>query len=73
MNPKSVEDEPLFVEDFSDFDMEEILREPRKLTETATDDETTKEAFTRRSSNVAERDEFEDEMDALNDIGKLHE
>jgi hypothetical protein len=73
VNPKPSEDEPLFVDDLSDFDMEEILQESRKATEKAADGEMTKEISTQEPSNTVELDEFEDEMDALNDVADLHE
>jgi hypothetical protein len=72
LNPKPVEDEPLFLDDMSDFDMEEILQESQKPTETTTDGEMTKEISTRESSKPAERDEFEVEMAVLNDIDGLY-
>jgi hypothetical protein len=58
-------DEPLFVDDFSDFDMDEILQGTQ--TETMNGD-------TQKDNGAAkpvERDDFEDEMDAMNDIDGL--
>jgi len=68
------DDEPLFVDDMSDFDMDEILAGTQKQGETASTGETRTEAMGAGETNkddsakLVERDEFEDEMDALNDM-----
>src|SRR5277367_6250783 len=64
---RNVEDEPLFVEDdMSDFDMDELLG-TQKQTETTAVGETTSEGD--GAAKSIEQDEFEDEMDAMKDIG----
>jgi replication fork protection complex subunit Csm3/Swi3 len=61
------EDEPLFVDDdMSDFDVDELLG-TQKPTETTAVGETTSEVGDDAKS--IEQDEFEDEMDAMKDIG----
>ena len=61
------EDEPLFVDDdMSDFDMDELLG-TQKPTETTAAGETTSERD--GAAKSIEQDEFEDEMDAMKDIG----
>ena len=63
---KSAEDEPLFVDDddMSDFDMDELLG-TQKQTETMEAGKSNDDVATAKS---AEKDEFEDEMDAMKDI-----
>jgi ribosomal protein L12E/L44/L45/RPP1/RPP2 len=66
-------DEPLFVEDLSDFDMDEILVGTQKQSETRTSESGTDEVVAgetgkNESGKSVERDEFEDEMDAMNDL-----
>ena len=61
------EDEPLFVDDdMSDFDMDELLG-TQKPTETTAAGEKTSEGD--GDAKSIEQDEFEDEMDAMKDIG----
>jgi len=68
------EDEPLFVDDESDFDMDEILRgsQERRDTDkdisTATITATTTAQPSTASTAPVERDEFEDEMEAMGDM-----
>jgi replication fork protection complex subunit Csm3/Swi3 len=63
---KSAEDEPLFVDDddMSDFDMDELLG-TQKQRETM---EAGKSSDDVAAAKSAEKDEFEDEMDAMKDI-----
>ena len=61
------EDEPLFVDDdMSDFDMDELLG-TQKPTETTAVGEKTSEGD--GDAKSIEQDDFEDEMDAMKDIG----
>ena len=60
---KTAGDEPLFVDDdLSDFDMDELLG-TQKPTEAVEEEKANEEV-----ARSAERDEFEDEMDAMKDI-----
>lgn len=65
-------DEPLFVDDLSDFDMDEILagsqgQSESRTGETGTDGVVAGETNKDKSTKFVERDEFEDEMEAMND------
>jgi ribosomal protein L12E/L44/L45/RPP1/RPP2 len=67
------DDEPLFVDDLSDFDMDEILAGTQKQNETrtgeaGTDEVVSDETNMNESGKYGEKDEFEDEMDAMNDM-----
>ena len=73
MDPVVENDEPLFVDDLSDFDMDEILAGSQKQSETrtgemGTDGVVAGETNKDESAKFVERDEFEDEMDAMNDM-----
>jgi hypothetical protein len=61
-------DEPLFVDDLSDFDMDDILQGTQKEGETSTGATTIDETRKDESAKTAGRDEFEDEIDAMNDM-----
>jgi hypothetical protein len=60
-----VEDEPLFVDDLGDVDIEEILQGPQK------EGDTEKETTADHKIGCPEGDEFEDEMEVLNDMNDL--
>jgi hypothetical protein len=62
-------DEPLFVDDLSDFEMDDILQGTQTEGETSTGAATIDETRKDESPKTAGRDEFEDEMDAMNDMG----
>jgi len=73
VDPLVEDNEPLFVEDLSDFDMDEILAGSQKQSETrtgakGTDGVVAGEINKNESGKSVERDEFEDEMDAMNDM-----
>lgn len=73
MNPAPAEDEPLFVDDMSDFDMDEILRGSQELNDLTQDDghvQSTRDKLTNMLHE--EQDEFEDEMDALNEAEQFN-
>ena len=67
------DDEPLFVDDMSDFDMDEILAGTQRQIETAAG-ETRINGMAAGGTNKddaaksVDRDEFEDEIDAMNDV-----
>ena len=67
------DDEPLFVDDMSDFDMDEILAGTQRQIETAAG-ETHINGMAAGGTNKddaaksVDRDEFEDEIDAMNDM-----
>lgn len=62
-------DEPLFVDDLSDFDMDDIPQGTQKEGETSTGTTTIDQTNKDEGAETVDRDEFEDEMDAMNDMG----
>ena len=53
----------MFVDDLSDFDMDEILQGSQKESEWTREEGTSKEV---EATTEADRDEFEDEMEVMN-------
>ena len=61
----AVEDEPLFLDDMSDFDVEEIFQGSQKESEEA---KASDSIGAQEAAQPPERDEFADEMEAMNDL-----
>jgi hypothetical protein len=61
----AVEEEPLFVDDGSEIDMDELLQETQRPKETEMMEEN---GGGNNGSNTFERDDYEDEMAVLNEI-----
>ena len=67
--PGSGNDEPLFVEDLSDFDMDEIIRgSQEKTNREANNDPLKNDSVEENARRSPVRDEFEDEMDAMHEL-----
>ena len=63
-----VEDEPLFVDDMSDIDMDDILQSSQKEPDESTNANSTGNAAVGHAE-PGQIDEYEDEMDAIHEFG----
>jgi hypothetical protein len=62
-------DEPLFVDDMSDFDMDEILGSEKEPTKTGNgEDPSLDDLIQKNEPEIPEDVEFADEMDAMHDL-----
>lgn len=72
LEPKSTDDEPLFVDDFSDYDMDEILKGSQmQETAKAVESEINKEPATEEPAKRSTWDDFQDEMEVMGEMGDM--
>ena len=64
----AAEDEPLFVDDMSDFDMDEVLQSSQKQPEETVDNAAVGEKRATEPVQKDDFDDFADEMDAIHDL-----
>jgi hypothetical protein len=66
--PARVQDEPLFVDDMSDIDMDDFFRGSQNETGETIDSGTLKDKTVDLTQELGENDDFEDEWQAMNDL-----